>query len=423
MKRAAIFMTVILVAFLSCGCKTSDEPEHQAYAISMSIDESSDGLITIGVQVPTLGAGSSSGESTGKSEYDTYTATSSTFPQALHLLTATIPDNLVLSHLKAVVAGETLARGESFERVISDMIMTNQLYGSSYLIVSKDEALKFIQSQQPTIGTRLSSSLLATLEHYEQTGYAPMTTLYEAYADMNSFYSDPVLAYAATSEKSGGGQSASGSGSGEGGSGSSGSSGSSSSEGGAGGGQSSQSSQYGKGENSTGASGVPGEGTAGEIARTGPDANEYMGCAVTRDGRMTGVLTGRESMLLSFINGSHGFLSYYVDDVAMRITRDNPFIFSVKCGEDALEISLDMSVSVEAMPSRPDISSIERQLTDDIVKLLEKTQRMGVEIFGLSEQAARQFLTIEEYLNYGFRDKFRATPISVRVKASAEKSG
>ncbi|MEF9972841.1 MAG: Ger(x)C family spore germination C-terminal domain-containing protein [Clostridia bacterium] len=423
MKKLLVLLLLTLLAPCVCACSSLPQLEHQAYPISLSIDKTDDDKLSIAVQVPRL---SNVDASSGQSAYAIFSASARTYPEALQLLEVTVPSELRLSHLKSIVVSEQLARSDLFPVLIDSLIQTYHLYGTAKVIISTGNAQKFIEAQQPTVGIRLSSSVVAMLDHFEQKGYTPSTTLYGLYSSLHSFYSDPIATLAATwespDEKSTGG-SGGGSGSGDGSGGGSGSSESS------GGGSESSGGGSDEDDKTPSGSGDSGQfslrdmhsGRPGQLSRTGPDKNEYMGCALIKDGKMVGTLSGEESRWLAILGGTLRCFSYVCQDqpVTLRVVkRPN---FSLTCAPDKLSIALSIAFEASPLLTLPELDVLRRQLESDISALFSACVSAGVEPFNLSEKAACQFPTAQAFVDYGFRERFLSSERSMLVSISAAK--
>lgn len=372
-KRCAILLALCLILPTLTGCSLSRQPEHQAYAISMALDVADDGNILLAVQVPSIGApklpGSEATSSTSTtSDYAFYAASGGTYSEALDLLQNTIPRTLKLAQLRSLVFGERLARSPAFGQVVDQIIMSYYTYGSAVVVICLGDALDFLEKQQPSIG----SSLSAKFEHYLQTGYIPLMTLYGLYAANHSIYADPVIAVAANAPI----------------------------------------------DTLAGSDAIGetmGDTIAGKIPRKSNTENQYMGAALIRDGQVVEVLNGRQYRILQMLSSNLRSLAYIVKDSSAQIEVVRGPSFHVALRPDSAEISLDMAIDCKPLLEAPDLKLLAQTLEADIREVISLCQAAGVEPLSLGEMAARHFATIDDYERYNLREKFAASDVGVTI--------
>ena len=372
MKR--LILIVMLLMILTTGCAYSMQPEHQAYAISLSVDRHENGQLTLGIQVPRIGGSPAVDEEsptgTPASSYAVFSATTPSFTECLDLLRATVPYSVRLSQLRSIVFGESLAREASFAQLVKEIAMTNYLNTSAIAIVCRANALNFLNEQHPAIGVRLSSSVVAELEHYHKNGYVPYTRLFDLFSSNNSIYSDSVLTLAAT-------------------------------------------------ENPAKTTPLPaksmGEALPGALPRTGDNKNQYMGCAMMRNGQMVGELDGKLTQYLEILLHETGGLSYVSGGRGLSLSVKGRPHFSLNLRPDAIDITLTLDMTATPLTDLPDLTILQRQIEEDLRTLITICQAHGVEPFKLSEYAAKHFLTVPEFIAYDFRDKFLHADVKINL--------
>lgn len=365
MRKAAFLVLLAVLSLMLSSCAVSRQPEHLAYAISLGIDKTDTGEIMLSVQIPTIG-GEKSGSSEegsfgGEATYVLNTATAATFSQALDLLQATVSRTLELSQLKSIVISQELATTPEFNQLIEDMMMTYRLSTAAYMVITLGEAREMVVSQSPSIGTRLSTGVTAALEHYHQQGYIPRVRLADVYYAMKSIYSDPVCILAATADEK----------------------------------------NY-----RAMPDGRLGDGLPGTLPRSGPNKNEYFGCALIGEDRMVGLLDGEQSRWLSVLNGEIGDMSYICGGESLDLLLAGKPSVRVDLSGDAPRIDVGLTFTVASLHEQPDLNQLRALIESDLSNLVKQCQSLNVEPFGFSEYVAMQFPTTQAYTDYHWKERF-----------------
>ena len=370
-RRCRALLWALLTACLLSGCtgSISSQVECQAYALSLGVEKLGEAQYRLTAQIPSLGGKTSGSQEDGggSSSSDDYLITSAvgrSFTEALDMLTATVPYSLQLSQLKTVVFSEQTARDEHFGEILREIVFTYQLYAAARCIVCLGSAKDFLEAQRPVIGTRLSSSMTAELEHYQSLGYIPASTLADVFYASTSVYGDPVAILAALSGQRTDGQPAR----------------------------------------------HMGNELPGEIDRDGPNKNEYFGLALLRRGRMVGTLNGTQAKLTGMLTGKLNAFSYSCQDAVVRIRVLSGPRVRVDLSGDNPQIDVSLSLRVLATDRFPDLEALERQLLEELEQMTGACQALGADPFNYALYAAGQFWTTADWLDYDWPERFpRAT--------------
>lgn len=372
MKRGIFAAALMVVSIMLSGCAMKNI-EAQAYAVSLGIDLTEEGIIRVSVQVPALnqGGGSESGGDSGGggSGYTFSQAEGKTLTAALEMLNAGVPRELNLTGVKSVVVSEKLAQSEAFVDALEELALAYRVYGAAEIVICEGEAGKFIENQQPVIGLRLSESTTVALSHYRETGYIPSAKAADVFYLTRSFYGDPAAILAAGSE--------------------------------------------GEGEMSAGKNG---DSYAENLPDTGEKQNRYFGAALLREGRMVGKLTGRQTQLLNALLGNIEYFSWVVENVPVRINVSGRPQIKANLSGESLRIDVKVMVNMMASEGALEPDTLKREMEARLVELTEYCQARGVDPFRYAEIAARQFLTVDEWLNYDWHGKFGQAEIRYEVE-------
>ena len=390
MKRALAAVLTPLFCLGLVGCGLTQQPEHQAYVITLGIDRAENGLIEVWVQVPSIGGSQSSGEGgSGGSKYEMFSAQGGDLPGALDLLAATLPSRLQLTLTKSVVVSEVLARSQDFGHILDDLVLSYHIYDSAAVIVTRGTARDFLAAQKPSIGIRLSSSVMAGLEQFQQNGYIPYNTLYDLFSANHSIYSDPVLILADTGPEDPLEQE----------------------------GQAFASSPSGLLTDQDGGPVSPAQDAyPGTLPRTGPNLNQYMGCALMRDGRMVGVLDGISTRWLCVLRGEANSVSYLAQGQALELRTHGAPRLALDLDGQAVRVDVDLALRAYPPRRNIDLERVRARVVQDISRLFAQCQQAGVEPLNLAQRAALRFPTVDSFTRYGFREKFCRAQVNVSVQ-------
>ena len=370
MRKGCLTLLIAMVCALLSGCSLSQEVEHQAYALVLGVDRTSDGALEATIRIPRIGQSKSSQDrqSEEASPYMLYSARGGSFAQALERLRAVLPRDLNLSHITLLVVSEALASEEGFAELMRQIAETPHLYTSARFAVCAGSAAEFIRALKVAIGTRLSADIDAMFEHYAGLGSIPDSNLAEVYFATNTVYSDPAAIWAFL---------------------------------------------------------APGEDAAEEAAAIGsaprasaataPVRQRFEGAAIFSGGSLALRLDARDTLLMNLILGKqsslaleHAGKSYTLTPVARPDTR-------VETAGDAARIRLRVTLTSIDDIDRAASRQIEDALASEMAALIEKCQAHGVEPFGFAGRAAARFATIDAWLAWDWRARFPEARAEVRV--------
>lgn len=408
MKKALAATFLLLLCLGLGGCGLTQQPEHQAYVITLGIDRAQNGQVEVWVQVPSIGGGGSSEDSgSGGSKYEMFSAQGADLSDALDLLAATLPSRLQLTLTKSVVVAEAVARSQDFKHILDDLVLSYHIYDSAAVIVTRGTARDFLAAQKPSIGIRLSTSVMAALEQFRQSGYIPYNTLYDLFSANHSIYSDPVLILADTGPEDTQGQDGQGQAPASAGEPPS---------------LDGQTARNGGGTGEDGPVSTAQDAYPGTLPRTGPNLNQYMGCALMRDGQMVGTLDGVSSRWLCVLRGEVDSVSYLAQCQALELRAQGAPQAHLELGEQSLEIQIELALRAYPPRRNIDLEQVRRRVTQDITRLFAQCQQAGVEPLNLAQRAALGFPTVDSFTAYAFREKFcqAAVDVSVTVELGQE---
>lgn len=372
MRSIARALLLLLPLLLLGGCSDERQVENQAYVIAMGLDRAANGGIEISVQLPKIGgSGSAEGEGEkGGGDYLKLSVEAQSYQGALERLGWAIPRKLNLSQIKLIVFSRELAAGEDFRALLQALTDTEQLFAAANVAISEGSAKEFVFSLEPTLGTRLAAELQATLEHYQKLGVTPDCSLAELYFYTNSIYSDPLAGYVLRAQDA--------------------------------------------------KSAAAPAGSAQELLQTTQSQIEsrYLGAAVFAEGRLRGVLSGEQAVMANLIGNSLESFRYLFGGEALELSPMGQCHISVDTGGERAKISISMNLSISSQTRAPDVDGLRESLKADMLDAIEAARRMGADVFGFADAAARNFLTRQDFINYNWRSRFQDAQIEIRLRFS-----
>lgn len=377
---------LLVIPMLFSGCMPSLQPENQAYALSMSIDRTDEGLIGVGLLFSSNnaggGSGSSGGDSGGGSEQKKsnprYYAYATTFFEALDVLKSSTPRTLNMSQLQSVIFSQRIASEPAFKELIEDLILSNHLYGSANILVCMGSAKELLDADKPQVGNRLAEELSITLDHYATTGYSPSSKLASLYYMMNSIYGDPVAILAAIDNP--------------------------------------------KNPTQAATPGILGDGLPGSMLQKTIAQNEFRGSALIKGDRMVGVLDGDQTRWLQILTGGLRQFPYICQGQPMMMYVKSASKARVNLDQNPIVIDISMALSPAPQRRMPDKYVLEEQIRAELTDLISHCQSLGVDPFNYAEIAATRFLTIQDFVDYNWRARFQQATINLHIDLPGEYS-
>lgn len=364
-KRLLLAAMLALGGLLLCGCGYPPM-ERQTFPICMSVDTTEEGKIQVGVQAPKNGDSSASA-------YDILSATGDSLEDALHILAASTPYPLNFCQLRLCLIGYDLASTNELRGLLRGLEEMPSMRPNAFVMVALGSGLEVMNAQQPDFGMRLSTHLNLLFERLREEDMLPDSTLSACVRDLGEGRRDPLLCICAVNaqllpeEKKQGGDS---SGGGAGGSG-----------GGSGG---SSATVFAVGEPWTDSL-LPDQIIAGMLPRTSVNPVEYLGSAAVSDGRVSGLLTARETQ------------------VALRAWDEAERRAAI--GGDPMQLQLWVREG----------TALQRE-SQSLLDVMKKLQALDCDALGFGGVTMGAFYTDAEWEAFQFRRKYRDADFVVCAK-------
>jgi len=202
------------------------------------------------------------------------------------------------------------------------------------------------------------------MESYRRLGIIPSATLSDVFYRTESFYEDPVAVWAALSDPAAG-----------------------------------ESQGY--------------AGYAGDLPCDGDIRDQYFGSVLLREGVAVGRLNGTQTQLLNLIKGSTERFSLECGGGAAAVRRMGSV--RVDINDEATEITVRLSLDAAVPRYGIGTSEIASFVTEQLESMTALCQSLKVEPFGYAGSAIARFATVDEWLAYGWRERFSQADVRYEV--------
>lgn len=410
-KLVSLIMTCIILMTLFSGCYDMQEIDDIAHVLAMGVDKGVSDKWRLTLQFSTLKGGSGgdqqeSGGSGGGGDQDGYTYVTVDAPSfftGIDMLNSSIPRRLVFTHAGLIVLSEELAKDGLIGDYIAPIRRFKEIRGTAHLVVTKGNALDFIKSNKPLIGTTLAKAFQTAATESTNTGFFLHTTLNEFYDALKSTYHQPAVTMGAVNEFKNFKE---------------------------------EGAKWGT-EFKTG-----GEYLAGQIPRQGENKIEYWGTALFDGDRMVGELNGKQTRALSMIRGEfrRGFFTVkdpkepeLIIPLDVRQARKPKVKVSFNDDIPTIDLTIYLQGDLLAVQSRlhyeqdPLLSLLEesfkKDVKDQVNQLINKCRSLNIDVFKFGDVAARQFGTIDQWEEYNWNKNFKDVKVTSQVEFIIKRTG
>lgn len=385
MRKGKLMLGALLLlslAALLSGCAESRQVENQAYILAMGLDLNDNGGIAISALSPKISGGGgdesgSAGSGSESSDYLHLSVRGDSYEKALERLNWAVPRTLNLSQLKLIVFSQELVEAINCADLFEEIAKTELLFTAAHVVVSDCRAQDFLEALEPTVGTRLSTDIDASIEHYVNYGITPDSRLATLFYQTDSIYSDPMAIYAMLAQ-----------------------------EGAPGGGE----------EDAKEASALSGPAEQVSAELDSDIKTRYLGAVVFSDGSFCGLLDGSETVLANLLSGSLNAFWYTLEDECIKLNIVGSPKIRVNTGADPVKIDISIDLSVSNQDHSMDAGVLRESLCSDIEALIARTQDMGAEPFGFAEIAARRFATLAQWQSYDWKRRYLDADVEIKLE-------
>ncbi len=280
-------------------------------------------------------------------------------------------------NLKLIVFSQELVEAINCADLFEEIAKTELLFTAAHVVVSDCRAQDFLEALEPTVGTRLSTDIDASIEHYVNYGITPDSRLATLFYQTDSVYSDPMAIYAMLAQ-----------------------------EGAPGGGE----------EDAKEASALSGPAEQVSAELDSDIKTRYLGAAVFSDGSFCSLLDGSETVLANLLSGSLNAFWYTLEDECIKLNIVGSPKIRVNTGADPVKIDISIDLSVSNQDHSMDAGVLRESLCSDIEALIARTQDMGAEPFGFAEIAARRFATLAQWQSYDWKRRYLDADVEIKLE-------
>jgi Ger(x)C family germination protein len=381
------------------GCYDLMEPDEMTYVLAIGLDKGVKDKLRLTVEFHTTKGGSSSKSSSSSGggmggDYTTITIDAPSFFTGINMINCSLAHRLDFMHTEYVVFSEEMAK-TGLSTYIGAVIRYRQIRRSTSIIVAKGSACKFLEENQPFIGSALSKTT--------NTGYFPPVTLNDFYDGIKSTYRQPIAIL---------------------------------------GGLNNPNNYQEDGEKASAFQSPEGQYYAGEMPRKGGSKVELYGTAVFDGDKMVGELTGDETRLLLMLMGDFKRGFFTIKDPKMpqdvvpldvRTSRKTKIHVDIKNGKPYInaEIKLEGDIlAIQSMINYEDISlkpllekAFEQQVKSEMDALIDKCKKEKSDVFRFGTVACSKFLTIQDWEQYNWNKQFENAEVTVNVTFNIRRTG
>lgn len=438
-----IFFALMVIAFLMWGFSDSysaSNIDNIAHITAIAIDKNDDASADLKVSFQFVDVSSSGGgsESSSESSVIVIGVNSNTISNAISQLNAYIGKEVNLSHCRNIIFSREFA-SQGIAPEIYTLINNVQMRPSTNIVISTSDASDYLKNSNPNV-EELISKYYDTFELTSNfTGFSDDATLGRFYDNIlrtgtgnTAILGETFANLSSKSSSEGSSQSTS-----NGGSQSSGGSSDSSQSGGNS--QSSESSgsssQSGEGAGSTSQSESQSDTSHPILDESAERGTQNVGIAVFKDDTYIGELSSTESMYhLLVTNNIDSFVvsvpieGYSEGIINFQISPYKNTKISIDTSSDAPSIKVDAFceayvLSIDRQKNYGDMDFInktslivEKYLKENISSYLNRSSKeFKVDIANFYEIARANFLTIPEWNNYNWNEKYQNANFSVNV--------
>lgn len=398
-KTISITLIVVILVTMLTGCYDLMEPDEMTYVLAIGLDKGVKDKLRLTVEFHTTKGGSSSKSSSSSGggmggDYTTITIDAPSFFTGINMINCSLAHRLDFMHTEYVVFSEEMAK-TGLSTYIGAVIRYRQIRRSTNIIVAKGSACKFLEENQPFIGSTLSKTT--------NTGYFPPVTLNDFYDGIKSTYRQPIAIL---------------------------------------GGLNNPNNYQEDGEKASAFQSPEGQYYAGEMPRKGGSKVELYGTAVFDGDKMVGELTGDETRLLLMLMGDFKRGFFTIKDPKMpqdvvpldvRTSRKTKIHVDIKNGKPYInaEIKLEGDIlAIQSMINYEDISlkpllekAFEQQVKSEMDALIDKCKKEKSDVFRFGTVACSKFLTIQDWEQYNWNKQFENAEVTVNVTFNIRRTG
>ena len=396
-KRFFIFILVIILFLAFSGSYTSLSIDNIETVVAIGLDTSTTNNLKVSFQFTNSSSVSESG-TTEQSPSMVYSIDASSISSAINLMNAYVGKELSFSHCKLIAISEELANAGISDEIYT-LINDIQIRPTTNIVISKCTAKVYIENSKP-----LFENLLT--KYYEVFSNSSKYTGFTVNATIGDFFNSLVCKSCEPYAILGGLNS----------------------------------------ENSSDSSSIESKkdvtGKSNESNIQGELGTENFGIAVFKQGQIVGELNSIETMcFLTTRNNVDGFLISIPDPnsedgvIDIYLTPTSNTTIKVKLLNGSPYIKLDYRFSGRIQSASENTNYLDDSLLNEISSacnnylesilsdyLYKTAKTFKSDINGFGQEAKKNFLTLEDFEDYNWEEKYKDSFFDVNVSASVKSS-
>ena len=384
-----IICTIFTFAYAFSASYNSQNIDRLDYVIAIGIDKApNDNNLQVSFEFTDLGAFSESGSSEG-SEPIIDTVIAPSIPEAVNLMNAYAGKQVNLSHCKVVIFSEDVAKDGILEEV-TYLMNAPQIRPTTNIIIATEKAKDYIENSTSSLEGILTKYYDIFPTSAEYTGYTSNILLSRFYQNLTSDESGAVAILGTKSKSSN--------------------------------------------ENSQNDNLLESV-SSGETIVEGDRGTENIGLAVFNKDQYIGSLSAIETLCYTLIEEEVDNFSVCIDNpidankkIDISVSSLEPTHTKVDISKDNPVITIKFNLTAKALTGQDSLdfsdkdtlnTALKDYLTSKMKDFLYKTSRdYGCDINGFYRLVKQQFLTIPEYENYNWEEKYRNADFNVEIDSN-----
>ncbi|MDR3563430.1 MAG: Ger(x)C family spore germination protein [Negativicutes bacterium] len=404
--RLMLFIIVIGLSILVTGCRAAQETDQVAFIVAMGVDKAEDGKVKVTYQLITpraVGGSQGSGQNTQGEPTILNSITAPNTAEARDLLSASMSRTSNLTHMKAILLSEELARSKGIGDLIAPFLRYREFRGGIFLVIVRENVEDFMRATKPTLDLLPSKFYESFMMSSSESSYYPHTDVHEFYLRLKNPGGSPYATYVGLNPLT-------------------------------------------NRDKPTGKK-FPADKTdsylPADIPRTGTEnPSEFVGAAVFSGDKMVGSLDNKEARILAILQNkfTRGFVVVTDPlDPSKTINVDlrngsNPKIdVDLIDGRETIKISVFLEAEVSGIPSGINYEQeqfrelLENELsiliTEEIESFISHTQELGCDVFGFGAYLRPRFATYDDLMQVNLEQLYKTADVKVQVATKIRRLG
>lgn len=411
MKR---LLSLSLVIFALCpllsGCFDKREIDDMTYAIALGLDKGTTNELRLTVQyaVPIATGANGGGGEPGKSVQN-ITLECPGLWSGINMANNFVGKEINLSHAKVIVFSEELAASGKMTGYIRGLLRSRDIRPNIYIAVSKGPAGDYLKSIKPTQEADPAKYYELKFSAYRYTGFTAGTGLHDFHLESVSPAQQAVAPLVGVSSYKSPEDF-----------------------------KSNASTYTRKGRPRP----LEGDYTAGNLPKIGDIEGESMGLAVFGGEKMVGELDGEEASYYLIATGNYNHSFWTVPDpetdkwyvvINLKQSRTPSYRVDIINGKPHIILNVILEGDFLAIQSnfnyesedRVDIfnKSMQSFLHEGLTRFLNRTRELNSDVCGFGRYAKGNFLTENDWLSYGWPNRYRDATFDVNVDFKIRRPG